>query len=78
MILEIWDANGVAEGMNDDWRLGGQEADIIATTVPPPNDLESAVVPMLPASAGGTGYTVVVRGKNNTTGFGQVEVFGLN
>ena len=75
--LEIRDANGMAEGMNDDWR-STQEAEIIATTVPPPNDLESAIVVTLPASAGGTGHTAIVRGKNNTTGVGLVEVFALN
>ena len=76
--LEIKDANGMSEGMNDDWRTGGQEAEIIATTVPPPNDLESAIVVTLPSSAGGTGHTAIVRGKNNTTGVGLIEVFGLS
>ncbi|MEO5722672.1 MAG: hypothetical protein ABIR71_14575, partial [Chthoniobacterales bacterium] len=76
--LEIRDANGVVEGMNDDWRTGGQQAEIIATMVPPTSDLESAIVVTLPASAGGTGHTAIVRGKNNATGVGLVEVFGLN
>ena len=75
--LEIKDANGMTEGMNDNWR-STQEAEIIATTVPPPNDLESAIVATLPSSAGGTGHTAIVRGKNNTTGVGQVEVYALS
>ena len=28
---------------NDNWRTGGQEAEIIASTVPPTNDFESAI-----------------------------------
>lgn len=74
--LEIRDANGVLKGMNDDWR-STQEAEIIATMVPPSNDAESAVIVTLPASAGGTSHTAVVRGKNAATGVGLVEVFAL-
>ena len=43
---------------NDNWRTGGQEAEIIASTVPPTNDLESALVATLPAN--GSGYTAIV------------------
>ena len=39
---------------NDNWR-STQQAEIIASTVPPPNDLESAIIATLPASAGGIG-----------------------
>ena len=35
---------------NDNWRTGGQEAEIIATGIPPSNDLESAIVATLPAN----------------------------
>ena len=62
---------------NDDWR-STQEAEIIATTVPPTNDLESAIVATLPASTIGIGYTAVMRGVNNTTGIGLVEAFDLD
>jgi hypothetical protein len=53
-----------------------QEAEIIATTIPPTNDLEAAIVETLPAS--GAAYTAIVRGVNNTTGVALVEVYGLN
>lgn len=59
---------------NDDWRTT-QQAEIIASTVPPPNDLESAVVATLPANT--TAYTAIVRGAGNTSGVGQVEVYDL-
>ena len=46
--LELRDANGGLVRSNDNWRTGGQEAEIIATTIPPTNDLESAIVAILP------------------------------
>jgi hypothetical protein len=57
---------------NDNWR-SSQEAEIIATTIPPSNDLESAIVTTLVPGS----YTAVVRGVNSTTGVALVEVFGL-
>jgi hypothetical protein len=58
---------------NDNWR-SDQEPEIIATTIPPSNDLESAIVATLDPGA----YTAVVSGKNNTSGVGLVEVYDLN
>jgi hypothetical protein len=61
---------------NDNWRTGGQEAEIMATGIPPSNDLESAIVATLPAN--GSVYTAVVRGVNDGTGIGLVEVYDLD
>ncbi len=72
--LEIFDANGAMVAMNDNWR-STQQAEIIATTVPPTNDLESAIVTTLPFNAP---HTAIVRGKNGATGVALVEVFALN
>ncbi len=74
-MLELRDGNGALVAANDNWRTS-QEADIIATTVPPTNDLESAIVTTL--SGNGASYTVIVRGANNSTGIAVVEVFALN
>src|ERR1044072_2250659 len=46
--LELRDGNGALLGTNDNWRTN-QEAEIIATTIPPTNDLESALVVTRPA-----------------------------
>jgi hypothetical protein len=73
-VLELHNANGAVLQTNDNWRTGGQEAEIIATTVPPSNDLESALVRTL--SPGN--YTAIVRGVGDTTGVALVEVFALN
>ena len=71
--LELHDANGVLIQSNDNWR-SDQEAEIIATNLPPSNDSESAIVLTLTSGA----YTAIVRGKDDTTGVGLVEVYQVN
>jgi DNA-binding beta-propeller fold protein YncE len=62
---------------NDNWRAT-QEAEIIATTIPPANDLESAIVATLqPYAPARTTYSAVLKGTNNTTGVALVEVYYL-
>jgi hypothetical protein len=73
--LELRDAFGGLVASNDNWRTN-QEVDIIASTVPPTNDLESAIVTTL--SGNGANYTAIVRGANNSTGIAVVEVYVLN
>ena len=73
--LELRDGQGTLIAFNDDWH-DTQEADIIATTIPPTNNLESAIVATLPSN--GAAYTAIVRGLNNATGIAVVEVYGLN
>jgi hypothetical protein len=73
--LELRDQNGGLIRSNDNWR-SDQEAEISATTIPPPNDLESAIVATLPAN--GASYTAIVRGANGGTGLAVVEVYALN
>ena len=72
--LELVDSNGTTVAFNDNWR-SNQEVDIIATGVPPANDLESAIVATL--SGNGSTYTAIVRGANNSTGIAVVEVFAI-
>ncbi len=76
--LELHDASGTTVATNDNWKINdqtgqSQEADIRATTIPPSNDLESAIVSTLAPG----NYTAVVRGKNSSTGVGLVEVYNL-
>ena len=70
--LELHDGNGNTLMTNDNWK-DDQEAAIAATTLQPTNDLESAILATLPTGA----YTAIVRGQNNTTGVGLVEVYNL-
>ena len=76
--LELHNANGTMVVTNDNWKIDdatgqSQEADIRATTVQPTDDLESAIIAALPPDS----YTAIVRGKNNKTGIGVVEVYKL-
>jgi N-acetylneuraminic acid mutarotase len=70
--LELRDANGDLLASNDNWRTS-QEAEIIATTIPPSHDLEAAVVQTLPPA----NYTAIVRGQNAATGIALVEAYAL-
>jgi len=71
--LDLNDANGTVIASNDNWR-SDQEAAIIATTIAPTNDAESAIEDTLVPG----NYTAIVRGVNNTTGVALVEVYNLN
>ncbi len=75
--LELHDENGVSIAMNDNWKTrpdgSSQQAEIEATTIPPSNDLESALV----ANLAPGNYTAIVRGKNNATGISLVEAYNL-
>ncbi len=71
--LELHDANGGLLESNDNWVDSPNKQAIIDSTIPPSNNLESAIVRTLsPAN-----YTAIVRGANNTTGIAVVEVYAL-
>ena len=70
--LELRDSSGNLLLANDDWKET-QEQVIRDTMLAPTNDLESAIVAPLQPGA----YTAIVRGKNNTTGIGLVEIYDL-
>ena len=77
-VLELHDGNGATLATNDNWRINdqtgqSQQAEIDETTIPPTNDLESALVAILAPG----NYTAIVRGKNSSTGVGLVEVYNL-
>jgi uncharacterized delta-60 repeat protein len=71
-ILELHKPGGIVL-TNDNWR-DTQEQEIIDSTVPPTNNLESAILVTLNPGA----YTVVLAGKNNGTGIGLVEAYDLD
>jgi hypothetical protein len=73
-VLELHGTGGFVTIINDNWRDNPvQEALIIATGIPPTSNLESAIVATLDPGA----YTAIVRGKNDTSGIGLVEVYDL-
>jgi hypothetical protein len=71
-MLELHDGSGSLLASNDNW-CSDQEQEITATTVPPIDDRESAIVATLNPGA----YTAIVRGKENTTGVALIEVYAL-
>ena len=76
--LELRDSSGTLLQSNDNWKIRdsdgtSQEAAIRATGIPPPNDLESAIVATAPAG----NYTAIVRGKGTATGVALVEAYNL-
>ena len=71
-VVDLVDENGATVGSNDNWK-DSQRTELEATGLQPTNDLEAAVVATLvPAN-----YTAVVRGKNDATGVGVVEVYNV-
>ncbi|MBA2269081.1 MAG: hypothetical protein H0W20_00575 [Chthoniobacterales bacterium] len=69
--LELVDGNGNGRA-NDDWQQA-EAAEIAATTVPPRDPRESAIVATLVPG----NYTAIVRGKDDTTGVALVEAYRL-
>jgi hypothetical protein len=72
-IIELHDGNGATIGSNDNWKQT-QSAEIQASGLAPTDDRESAIIGNFAPGQ----YTVVLKGKNNTTGIGLVEAYKLN
>jgi len=71
-MLELHNGDGTLIETNDDWK-DSQRAEIEATGLAPSNDLESAIISVLPVG----NYTAVVADKNGNTGVGVIEAFNL-
>ena len=69
-VVTLVDGNGNVVNTNNNWR-DKQQAEIQATGLAPPNDLEAAI--LAPVSAGN--YTVILSGNGGGTGIGLVEVY---
>jgi plastocyanin len=81
-IVSLFDSSSQTIAQNDDWQTtqtGGvitqdQTADIMASGKAPADPHESAIIATLAPAA----YTAIVRGKNNSSGVGLIEVFDLD
>ena len=76
--LELRDGQGALIASNDNWKTNAQtnlsqETEIRGTTLQPANDLESAIVIVLPPGP----HTAIVSGRNGGVGVGLVEVYSL-
>ena len=72
-VMELHGPPGFVTIINDNWR-DTQAAAIKATGLPPPDDLESAILVTLDPGP----YTAIVAGTNNGTGVALVEVYDLD
>lgn len=72
-LLELHDGSGAVIATNDNWKET-QAAEIQASGVPPPNDLESAIVARLNPGS----YTGIVRGADGGAGVALVEIYDLD
>ena len=72
--LELRDASGNLLAYNDDWGQSDQVSEILASTIPPVNPLESAIV----ATLGVGNYTAIVRSVDGSAGVTLVEVYDLD
>ncbi|MFN2475699.1 MAG: Kelch repeat-containing protein [Chthoniobacterales bacterium] len=76
--LELHNSSGDKIASNDDWKKdsstgSSQEAVIRETSIPPDNELESAIVATLPPG----NYTAIVAGKGGDIGVGLVEAYSI-
>ena len=72
-VMELHGPAGFVTVINDNWR-DTQEIGIQATSIPPTDNLESAIMATLNPGS----YTAIVKGKNNTSGVGLIEIYDLN
>ena len=72
-IIELRDNGGRLIRSNNDWR-SDQPQEIQTTGLAPSDDRESAIVLTLPPDT----YTVILRGTNNSTGIGLIEVYDVS
>lgn len=72
--LELYNRDGALLGANNDWVDSPQYAEIVASTVPPPDRRESAIIGNLPPG----NYSAIMRGADVTQGIGLVEVYDLD
>jgi hypothetical protein len=73
--LELHDGTGALIGFNDDWQVNNSNAaQIQQIGLAPTEPKESAILATLAPGS----YTAIVRGANNTTGIGLVEVYDLS
>ncbi len=73
--LELHDGSGKLIASNDDWQTNPNQDELSQSTLAPLNSKEPALLVTLPAN--GSSYTAIVRGANNSSGIGLVEIYDL-
>jgi outer membrane protein assembly factor BamB len=73
-VLELYDKNGYLIASNGDWESDVNAGQVQAFGLAPSDPHESALARALPVDS----YWVVVRGLNNSTGIGQLDIYDLS
>jgi cyclophilin family peptidyl-prolyl cis-trans isomerase len=76
--VELRDGSGAIVATNDNWGDAANKQDVIDTGIAPSSPNESAILITVPSDSTNAFYTAIVRGANNTTGLGLVEVYDLD
>jgi cyclophilin family peptidyl-prolyl cis-trans isomerase len=77
-VLELFNSSGAMIASNNNWGDAANRQDMIDTGVPPTSPNEAAILTTVPTDPAFVAYTAIVRGANNTTGIGLVEVYDLD
>ena len=76
--LELRNQAGALVASNDNWGDAANKQDMIDSGVAPTSASESGLLLTVPSDTNNAFYTAIVRGVNNTTGLGLVEVYDLD
>jgi hypothetical protein len=77
-VVDLYDATGNLIATNDNWADNANQQEIIDTGIAPASPNEAVILMQLPATEEGAAYTAVMRGANDTTGVGLLEVYDLD
>jgi hypothetical protein len=77
-ILDLYDGTGALIASNDNWQENANEQEIIDTGLSPTSESESVILLQVPSDEAGVPYTAVLRGADETTGVGLLEVYDLD
>jgi hypothetical protein len=76
-VLELHDSSGII-ATNDNWGDAANHQEVVDANLVPSSPNESVILTTVPSSTANAFYTAVLRGANNTTGLGLVEVYDLD
>jgi len=77
-VLELHDSSGATIASNDNWGDAANKQDIIDLGLAPVSPNESAILATLPSDPNYVSYTAILKGANNSTGIGLVEVYDVD
>jgi cyclophilin family peptidyl-prolyl cis-trans isomerase len=76
--LELHDSSAAIIASNDNWQTNTNKGEISDSGIAPTSAKEAAILTSVPTDSAGSAYTAVLRGVNNGTGIGLVEVYDLD